>query len=113
VKRFWILDLGFWTGRLQDIRLSCLILSVSLFAIYGSVNAQQPRKVPRIGILTPGPVGPRSHFFEAFRQGLRELGYVEGRNIIVDIPEGDGKLERLPNLAADLLGLKVDIMCLV
>ncbi len=72
--------------------------------------AQQPKKAPRIGILPPGPISERVHLWEAFRQGLRELGYVEGQNIILVFPSGEVKPERLPDLAAELVSLKVDVI---
>ncbi|MBI3065799.1 MAG: ABC transporter substrate-binding protein, partial [Deltaproteobacteria bacterium] len=72
--------------------------------------AQQPARIPRIGILIP----PSASFFsarvEAFRQRLRELGYVEGKNIFIEYRYAEGKLERLPDLAAELVRLKVDVI---
>src|SRR5262245_36712165 len=68
----------------------------------------QPTKIPRIGYLmgrSPDPV--RS---EALRQGLRELGYVEGKSIVIEWRSAEGKLDRLPALAAELVGLKVDVI---
>jgi putative tryptophan/tyrosine transport system substrate-binding protein len=91
-------------------KLGSFALFVMLIALGFAAEAQQPKKVPRIGILTPGPVSPRLHFFEAFRHGLRDLGYVDGRNIIVEIQSADAKLERLPELAADLVRLQVEII---
>jgi len=81
-----------------------------LLALSVPVEAQQVKKVPRIGILTPGPVSERAHYFEAFRQGLRELGYVDGQNIILEIQSADGKLQRLPDLAAELVRVKVNVI---
>jgi putative ABC transport system substrate-binding protein len=73
-------------------------------------EAQQPKKVPRIGYLgaTSRSINPAR--IEAFRQGLRELGYVEGKNIVIEYRYAEGKLDRLPALAAELVGLKVDII---
>ena len=73
-------------------------------------QAQQPTKIPRIGFLTatsPSAVAAR---IEAFRQGLRELGYVEGKNIVIEWRYAEGKLDRLPALAAELVRLKVDVI---
>jgi putative ABC transport system substrate-binding protein len=73
-------------------------------------EAQQPKKVPRIGYLdgsSPSSVAART---EAFRQGLRELGYVEGKNIVIEHRYAEGKLDRLPALAAELVRLKVDVI---
>jgi putative ABC transport system substrate-binding protein len=71
-------------------------------------EAQQPRHVPRIGFLSPG--GATSAPNEAFRQGLRELGYVEGQNLVVEYRWGDGDIARLPALAAELVRLPVKVL---
>ena len=73
-------------------------------------DAQQPNKVPHIGFLLPYSPGPDARI-EAFRQGMRELGYVEGQNLTVDYRWADGRFEQLPDLAADLIRLKVDVSC--
>ena len=81
------------------------------FAISGAVvQAQQPARIHRIGILSPvsGSVFPAR--VEAFRQRLRELGYVEGKNIVIEYRYAEGKGERLPDLVAELVRLKVDII---
>jgi putative ABC transport system substrate-binding protein len=87
-----------------------LALSAMLFAFCVSVEAQQPAKIPRIGYLTaagqPG-MAPRT---EAFRQGLRDLGYVEGKNIVVEWRFADGNADQLPGLVAELIALKVDLI---
>ena len=84
------------------------VLLVGLaFASVHLAEAQQAKKVPRIGHLSIFGASAR---IEAFRQGLRELGYVEGKNINFEFRSADGKLERLPNLAAELVRLKVDII---
>jgi putative tryptophan/tyrosine transport system substrate-binding protein len=70
-------------------------------------QAQQPAKLPRIGFLNPNPAGVNSARIDAFRQGLRELGYIEGKNITVEYRYADGKTERLSELAAELVGLNV------
>jgi putative ABC transport system substrate-binding protein len=71
-------------------------------------EAQQPGKVPRIGYLGGAPPSPARR--EAFRQGLRELGYVEGKNIVIEWRSGEGKVDRVPGLAAELVRLKVDVI---
>ena len=73
------------------------------------VEAQQPTKIPRIGFLG-GSLSVNAARIEAFRQGLRELGYVEGKNIVIEWRHHDGKVDRLPALAAELVRLKVDII---
>ncbi len=74
-----------------------------------AANAQQARKVARIGLLTLN-LAPNRHLHEAFRRGLRDLGYVEGRNVVIEIRDAEGKFERLPALAAELVALKVDVI---
>ena len=81
-----------------------------LIALCGSAEAQQPKNVPRIGFLSavsPSTISARLH---AFRQGLRELGYVEGKNIVIEWRSAEGKSDRLPGLAAELVRLKVDLV---
>jgi putative ABC transport system substrate-binding protein len=74
-------------------------------------KAQQAAKVARIGYLATNHLAASpSHLHEAFRQGLRDLGYVEGRNVVIEYREAGGKLERLPALAAELVALKVDVI---
>jgi putative ABC transport system substrate-binding protein len=85
-----------------------LALSVMLFAPCFSVWTQQPSKVPRIGYLGGPP--PLLERREAFRQELRELGYIEGKNIVIEWRSGEGKLELVPALAAELVRLKVDVI---
>jgi putative tryptophan/tyrosine transport system substrate-binding protein len=81
-----------------------------LLALCVSAQAQQPTKVPRIGFLIASSPSPVSARLEAFRQGLRELGYVEGKSIVIDYRWAEGKVDRMPDLAAQLIGLKVDII---
>lgn len=87
-----------------------LSLASILLALGLPVQAQQPTKISRIGYLNPGdPVG-RNYRTEAFRQGLKELGYMEGKNIIIEYRFAEARPERLPELARELVGLKVDII---
>jgi putative tryptophan/tyrosine transport system substrate-binding protein len=73
-------------------------------------EAQQPEKVPLIGYLRQGsPTSARSED-EAFRQGLRDLGYVEGKNVLIEYRYAEGKVERVPDLAAELVQLKPDVI---
>jgi ABC-type uncharacterized transport system substrate-binding protein len=89
--------------------LICLLATV-LLTTASIAEAQQPTKIPRIGYLSPTPSSTNSARVEAFRQGLRELGYVEGKNIFIEYRYANGKLDRLPALAAELIGLKVDVI---
>ena len=74
-------------------------------------NGRRPaaEKSPRIGVLSPGSPGP-SPLLDAFRQGLRELAYVEGQNVVLEYRYAEAKSERLPDLAAELVRLKVDVI---
>ena len=87
-----------------------LALSTMLYALCLPVEAQQAEKVPRIGYLSGSPPSAVAQLNEAFRQGLRELGYMEGKNIIIEWRSGEGKRDRLPALAAELVRLKVDLI---
>jgi putative tryptophan/tyrosine transport system substrate-binding protein len=88
-------------------KIFVLALSAMLFAVYVPVEAQQPNKIPRIGYLSSGSASIRT---EAFRQGLRELGYIEGKNITIEYRNAEGKIERYSDLASDLVSLKVDVI---
>ena len=85
-------------------------LSAMLFALSDSASAQQPARIHRIGILSPSSGSVFSARDEAFRQRLRQLGYVEGKNIVIEYRYGEGKRERLPDLVAELVQLKVDVI---
>jgi putative ABC transport system substrate-binding protein len=87
-----------------------ILFVVVLLAIAVIAEAQQPKKVPRIGILPPVPISERVHLWEAFRKGLRELGYAEGQNMTLVFPSAEVKPERLHDLAAELVSLKVDVI---
>jgi putative tryptophan/tyrosine transport system substrate-binding protein len=73
-------------------------------------NAQQSNKIPRIGYLHSGPSATPPASLEAFRQSLRDLGYVEGKTITVEYRFAEYKPERLPELAAELVGLNLDVI---
>ncbi len=80
-----------------------IVALVLTFAICGPMaHAQPQKKIPRLGFLAPDSQSASSLRTEAFRQGLRELGYVEGQNIVIDYRFGEGKRELFPNLAAEL-----------
>jgi ABC-type uncharacterized transport system substrate-binding protein len=71
---------------------------------------QQPAKIRRVGFLGPTTASGTARWVEALREGLRDLGYVEGKNIVIDFRWAEGKYERLPELAAELVRLKVDVI---
>jgi putative tryptophan/tyrosine transport system substrate-binding protein len=87
-----------------------LALGVLVFSLCVSAQAQQPKKVPRIGYLAPATRSANLARIEAFRLGLRELGYVEEKNIVIEYRYAEGNLDRLPSLAGELVRLAVDII---
>jgi putative tryptophan/tyrosine transport system substrate-binding protein len=91
-------------------KIFVLALGWILFVLSSSVQAQQPKKVPRIGFLMPGSRSTYSIRIEAFQRGLRELGYVDEQNIAVEWRFAEGKSDRLAELAADLVRMKVDVI---
>jgi putative tryptophan/tyrosine transport system substrate-binding protein len=91
-------------------RIMILTLCAMMFTLRLPVWGQQPAKVPRIGYLTAVSLSAYSTRTEAFRQGLREHGYVEGKNIVIEWRSSEGIPERTPALAAELVRLKVDII---
>jgi putative tryptophan/tyrosine transport system substrate-binding protein len=131
---FWICDFGFWIrggrrvkaffskrvsdscsdnlkSKIQNLKSVVFVTLFVTFVTDGAVvQAQQPAGIPRIGILSAGSASFQSVRVEAFRQRLRELGYVEGKNIVIDYRYAEGKLERLPDLVAELVRLKADVI---
>src|SRR5215475_2072593 len=91
-------------------KLGSFTLCAMLLALGFPADAQQPAKVPRIGYLVGASLSTNAARIEAFRHGLRELSYVEGKNIIIDWRSAEGKFDRLPALAAELVSLKVDVI---
>jgi len=90
--------------------IGCIVtLTLSLLAAPLTADAQQPAKVPTVGWLSDG-MQAGQHLHEAFLHGLRDLGYVEGQNLVIERRDAEGQLARLPDLAAQLVGLKVDLM---
>ena len=91
----------------------CLALSTMLLALGLPAQAQQPKKIAKIGYLVPSNAAAHAPNFEAFRQGMRELGYVEGKTFVLELRYAEGRFERLPELARELVGLKVDVIVTV
>ncbi len=89
------------------------LFAVFLVAAPLAAEAQAPAKVSRIGFLASGVAAGTAPRLEVFRQGLHDLGYVEGRNIVIEYRWAEGKVERLPALAVELVGLKVDVVVAV
>ena len=91
--------------RVFGFALAAMLLTLSL-----PTEAQQPTKVPRIGYLAQGATSSSSSNLKAFREGLRQLGYVEGQNIIIEYRYAESRTERFPDLVADLVRLKVGVI---
>jgi putative tryptophan/tyrosine transport system substrate-binding protein len=93
-------------------RVFGLALSIMLFSLCAPARAQETTKIPRIGILLPwsAPSGVSLSFLEGFRQGLHELGYVEGQNLAIELRYAEGLSKQFPNLAAELVRLKADVI---
>jgi putative ABC transport system substrate-binding protein len=114
-KTFWIRLLGssFFNrkSKIENPKWVGIFAIALTFAFGGAVaTAQQPTKIPRIGFLSVTSLSIISARIEALRQGLRELGYVEGKNIVIEYRWAEGKLDRLPALAAELVRLKVGVI---
>ena len=85
-------------------------IALALVAAPAGATAQQATGIPRIGYLSGARQAVSPHLYEAFRQGLRDLGYVEGRNVVIEYRDVEGKPERFPALAKELVALKVDVI---
>src|SRR5215813_4916577 len=91
-------------------QLLALSFAAVLSALCLPASAQQPKKVPRIGFLDNSTASGGAVLVDAFRQELSKLGWIEGKNITIEYRFGEQKLERLPELAAELVRLKVDLI---
>ena len=91
-------------------RVGCFSILVATLVFGVAAEAQQPKKVPRIGYLTGAYLSAIPTRMEALRQGLRELGYLEGKSIVIEWRSSEEKPDRLPALAAELVNLPVDII---
>jgi len=85
-----------------------LLFATFIFTWFHLAGAQQPAKVPRIGYIAP--TGPENTNYAAFLRGLRDLGYIEGKNILVEYRSMEGNRDRIPSLMAELVQLQVDIL---
>jgi ABC-type uncharacterized transport system substrate-binding protein len=97
-------------GKDMKKKMTVLTLCAVLFALCVPAEAQEPKKVPRIGYLSARDSASDSVRSEAIRRGLRDLGYIEGQNIAIEYRYAEGRRERFPKLAAELVRLKVDII---
>ena len=98
-------------SAIQNQKWVGLFAIVVAFAVCGvRVEAQQPKKVPRLGFIGASSSSTAGQWLEAFRHGLRDLGYVEGKNIAIEVRWAEGSAERFPPLIDELIHLKVDVM---
>jgi putative ABC transport system substrate-binding protein len=86
-------------------KIVSLLIAISAVLIFGAAEAQQPKKVPRIGYLSPVDAASDSARAEGVRLALRERGYIDGQNIATEYRYAEGKLDRVPELAAELVRL--------
>jgi ABC-type uncharacterized transport system substrate-binding protein len=100
-------------GMIMNKNIVSWLLATILLTTASLTRAQQPTNVPRIGYLSPGMSASPPASFQAFRRGLHELSYVEGKNIVIKHLFAEGKHDRLPRLAAELVSLKVDLIVVV
>ena len=98
------------TAKLMKKKITRRAFCSMLLALPFPARAQQPKKVPRIGYLSSGDAASESTRAEAIRLALRERGYIEGQNIVTEYRYAEGKHDRFPELAAELVRLKVDII---
>jgi len=91
-------------------KIVCVVFGVLLLALGSPAQAQQAQKIPRIGFLLAPSRSATAEPLDAFRQGLRELGYVNGQNIVIEYRYAEGQFDQLPALAAELVRLKVDLI---
>src|SRR6266498_1513211 len=90
--------------------LGLSLIAFVLVVVVAMAEAQQSKKVPRIGVLATGTPSSMEEVLDPFRQRLHELGYVEGKNFVFEYRWGEGNIDRLPVLAAELVRLKVDVI---
>jgi putative ABC transport system substrate-binding protein len=96
--------------RKRVIGLALSLLCTLLYALSSSVGAQQPKKIVRIGIAHAGSLATTQFLIDPFREGLRQLGYIEGGNVLIEYRFAEGKTDRFPEVAAELVRLKPDVI---
>jgi putative ABC transport system substrate-binding protein len=104
------LELDFSIVKMKRKPLFLCILGAISIAVCSTASAQQQRKIPHVGYLTISSLSSNVARNEAFRRGMRELGYVEGKNIVIEWRSGDGKVEQQSELVAEVVRHKVDVI---
>ena len=98
-------------SKIKNLKLAGLFAIVVVLTVFGArTEAQQPTKIPRIGFLDPSTASGSAGLLETFRQEMRKLGWIEGKNIAIEFRFAEQKFERVPELTADLVRLKVDLI---
>src|SRR5437870_7352170 len=98
-------------SKIQNLKWGGVVAIVVGLVMCGAVvKAQQTKKVPRVGFLGAASASALAGRLDAFRQGLRDLGYIEGKTIAIEYRYADGKAERVPELAAELVALNPDVI---
>jgi putative tryptophan/tyrosine transport system substrate-binding protein len=97
-------------GNSKKLTVNAYALCALFFALCVSAEAQQPEKIPRIGFLGNSTAALEANLIGPFREGLRELGYLEGKNIMIEWRWAEGKYERFPALIAELIASKIDLI---
>ena len=87
-----------------------LVLLLAIAVASPPSDAQQATRIPKIGLLAPIPQATAAHVIAAFREGLRALGYIEGKTVLLEVRLAEGAVERLPELARELVALKPDVI---
>ena len=113
MKQFWILDFGFSIGRFKNKKALGLASAALLLVLTVPTEAQQTGKIRRIGFLDASTASGMAVLIDTFRQELSKLGWIDGRNITIEFRFAEQKLERLPELAVELVRLKVDLIVVV
>src|SRR5688500_8028115 len=121
MMRFWMFDtstslstgFGFWIRRTQRMGIVFFVPIALLVAFCSSANAQQQGKIARVGFLTGSSLSAQWRRNEAFRRGLRDLGYIDGKNIVIDWRSYEGNRDRQRALLGELVRLNVDVIVAV
>ena len=95
---------------MKGILFASILSTLLLMIAAAPATAQQPGKIPRIALLIGSSLAANAVRIEAFRHSLRDLGYIEGKNIAIKLRSAEGKFDRLPELAAEIVRLNVDVI---
>src|SRR5215472_493465 len=94
---------------LRKTALGSILFAGALLAVAVTVEAQQPKKIAKVGFVLGSTPAAAAHNVEAFRQGMRELGYLEGKTFVLELRYGEARAERIAEFAREMVGRKVDV----